>query len=220
MAWPSWFPQISRPKGWPDWPDIFTVVIPREWPEGLFGLETNGEGDLQATGETLALARDFLEQVLRYLWPQTVIDSIDDDGIWLDDWEAVFNTTGGSSDLTARAERLVAAFRQRGTMTEALVQAIMAPAFGETDPSKIAFESPTAAAVAAASPDEDWQWVFLHTNMHIYHADETTAPDQEMAETLIAKIKPTGDTWSVGQYKRLKWGTPGEEGAWDQATWG
>ncbi len=215
MAWSPWMPIAARPAFWQDWSSIFREVIPLEWPKRLFGMGSQAYSDLIAFGESLALARDMLSVLQHNIWPAH------DGNDWLfqERWEEVFGVQpDGTRDH--RTSRLIAVMRQRGTMTEALVKAIMCRAWGSDDPSIVSITSPDPATFAASGAVDDWQWAYLGHNMHIYHTAETDAPDQGLAEDLIRKIKPTWETWSVGQYKNLVWGTPGEEGAWDQATWG
>jgi hypothetical protein len=212
MAWPSWFPNTptgSRPTTWDDWTALFKQVIPRQWPTGLFGRDGNAWKDLTSMGESYALVRDLLQFLQRYLWPTK-----DDGGVFVPLWEEVFNISPAGS-LTTRKNRLIATMRQRGTMTEDLIKALFAPAFGSNDADSVGLESPTQGWTAS----DDTDGAFLGNNMHIYSADESTEPDPMIID-LIAKVKPTWQIWSYGQYKRLKWGTPGEEGTWDHATYG
>ena len=219
MAWPSWMPSAARPSIFPDWSEIFRTVIPREWPENLFGPGTQGMGDLKATGESLALARDMLEFALRYIWPGKDTGS----GYFLSDWEKVFGISPAAT-LASRSYRIIASMRQRGTMTEGLVKAIMAPAFGTTDPAEVAFDSPSSADVAAeysATATTENHVAFLGTNLHIYSgATPQVEPDWGLAADLIARIKPTGDTWSFGKSNYLIWGVHADDGEWDRRTWG
>ncbi len=112
--------------------------------------------------------------------------------------------------------------RQRGTMTEDLVKAVLIRAWNLDDPSLLTITVATTTEIVAemSATSEEWQWTFAQTNMHISLTSEASAPDQGMAEDMIRKIKPTWENWSVGQYKFLAWGVAGAEGAWDQAVWG
>ncbi len=219
MAWPSWMPTAARPAGWTDWSEVFRKVIPREWPENLFGIGTQGMSDLIAFGESLALTRDLLEFMLRNLWPGR--DTVN--GLFLSRWEAVFDISPAAT-IDERANRIIASMRQRGTMTSDLVKAIMAPAFGSANPGDVVFESPTSADAEAAystTTSSDAQGVLLGTTMHIYSgATPPVEPDFALAYDLIERIKPTGDSWSVGKFNRLFWGVAGAQGSWDRATWG
>ena len=215
MAWPSWMPIAARPSNWLDWSTIFRETIPREWPKRLFGAGSQAYSDLIAFGETLALARDMTSLLQHNIWP--ALDG--NDNIFTDRWEEAFGIQA-SGALDDRTSRLIAFMRQRGTMTEDLVKAIMCRAWDSDDPSAVSIVSPDPSTYAASGAVEDWQWAYLGHNLHIYHTAETAEPNRSLAEDMIRKIKPTWETWSVGQYKFLAWGTPGEEGAWDQAVWG
>jgi hypothetical protein len=214
MSWPSWMPIAARPATWIDWSTIFRSVIPREWPKRLFVAGSQAYADLVAFGEALALARDMLSVLQHNIWPA------EDGNHWLftDRWEEVFGIQPSGS-LDQRTSRLIAFMRQRGTMTEDLLKAIMCRAFATHNPADIGINSPTPAAYAASGAVDEWQWAFLGHNMHIY-STSNAAIDRGLAEDLIRKITPTWELWSAGTYNELIWGTPGEEGAWDQATWG
>lgn len=215
MAWPTWMPIVARPSTWIDWSDIFRETTPREWPKRLFGLGSQAYHDLIVFGEALALSRDMTSLLQHNIWPH--LDG--NDNIFTDRWEEAFGLLpDGTAD--ERTNRLIAHLRQRGTMTEDLIKAVMCRAWGSDDPSTVSISSPDPAAYAASGAADAWQWAYLGTSLHIYHTAESAEPNRGLAEDLIRKIKPTWETWSVGQYKYLAWGTPGEEGAWNQATWG
>jgi hypothetical protein len=175
--------------------------------------------DLKAFGESLALSRDLLEFALRYIWPGKDTGS----GYFIPDWETVFNISPAAT-LADRSYRIIASMRQRGTMTSDLTKAIMAPAFGTTDPNSVSFASPTSTEAEAAystTTSDDKQAVFLGTNMHIYSsASPPVEPDFALALDLIERIKPTGDTWSVGKFNSLIWGVHANDGEWERRTWG
>ena len=212
MAWPSWFPYTptgSRPATWDDWPTILQEVIPRQWPPKLFAKDGNAWKDLKALGESIALMRDILQFMQRYLWPNK-----DAGGVFIAMWEDVFGL-GPANTLALRQQRLEAAMRLRGTMTQEQVKAIMAPAWGHTNTDGVGLESPTQGWTAS----DDQSGAFLGDNMHVYDSNEAAEPDPMIID-LISKTKPTWQFWSYGRYKRLKWGVAGAEGTWDNATWG
>lgn len=212
MAWPSWFPYTptgSRPATWDDWVTILQEVTPRQWPARLYARDSEAWLDLKSFGESIALMRDILQFMQRWLWPNK-----DTGGTFLALWEAVFDLAPAKS-LALRQQRLEAAMRQRGTMTQQLVKAVMAPAWGHTNTDLVGLESPTQGWTATDDPEG----AFLGDNMHIYDINEAAEPDPMIID-LIAKVKPTWQIWSYGQYKRLKWGVAGAEGSWDRATWG
>ena len=212
MAWPSWFPYTptgSRPSNWDDWPDLLKQVVPRQWPHRLFAKDSEAWLDLEALGESLALMRDILQFMQRGLWPGKDIG-----GTFVSLWEAVFDLEPAKT-LALRKQRLEAAMRQRGTMNQQLVKAIMAAAWGHANSDLVGLESPTQGWTAS----DDQGGAFLGDNMHIYDVAEAAEPDPMIID-LIAKTKPTWQIWSYGQYKRLKWGVAGAEGSWDNATWG
>jgi len=210
MAWPTWMPLAARPANWIDWSTIFRAVIPREWPKRLFGGDSQAYSDLIAFGEALALARDWLSFLQNSLYPNQ-----DSNGIFTARWERVYDVQPKGS-ITDRNNRLVALFRQRGTMTEDAVKAILCRAWDSDDPSILSFESPDPADVATAmgAGTTEWQWAQLQTQLHIYSNSAPTAePDYSIIADLIAKIKPTWEKWTFGRYNHGKYeGSGGPEG--------
>jgi hypothetical protein len=212
-------PIAARPSSWIDWSEIFRETIPREWPKRLFGLGSEAYKDLVAFGETLALARDMLSVLQHNIWPALDVN----DALFIDRWEEVFGLQpDGSNDV--RTSRLIAVMRQRGTMTEDLVKAIMCRAWGSDDPSIVSLANPAAADVASVAPSEDWMWAQLQSQMYIYHTAETDLPNAGLISDLIIKNKPTFENWYYGQHFRLKWEGPpggpgGGEGGWNQGCW-
>jgi hypothetical protein len=196
-------PSATRPSLFPDWSDFFRTVVPREWPNRLFAVGSEARADLIALGESLALTRDLAQFIQLYLWPEK--DSAY--AIFLDLWEAVFDVSP-SSTTALRIDRLVATFRQRGTMTYALTKAILVRCFStETDPSTIELSSPTAANVAATNTLGDETRARGGTSMHIYHVAETKTPTLKLAWDLINQIKPAWERWTIGKWKYGRYGS-------------
>jgi hypothetical protein len=179
----------------------------------LYAAGSQAIADLVALGESLALARDLASFLQHNIWPQ----HDDEHGLFIEDWEEVFGLLP-YGDIDARVDRLISTLRQRGTMTQDLVKAIMCRAWGSDNPNDVTITSVNLATTV--DPDEDWQWAFMQTNMHIFHSAQTQEPDFGMAYDLIAKIKPTWETWSVGKAKTLKWGVHADDGEWNQRLWG
>jgi len=202
MAWPSWMPSASRPSAFPDWSDIYRTVVPREWPARLFAVGSEAMSDLIAHGESFALARDLLQFVQSYIIPEN--DSTY--AIFLDKWEEVFNVAPAAT-TGLRIDRLVAALRQRGTMTRALTRAIMCRAYSKTAPSSVTLVSPTAANVAATDTLGDETKIRGGTSMHIHYWDESIDPDLSLAWDLINQIKPAWEQWTVGKWQYGRYGS-------------
>jgi hypothetical protein len=208
-------PLAARPAAWLDWSTILRDVTPREWPKRLFAQGSQAYADLVAFGESLALARDMLSFLQHNIWPAKDAN----DNVFTDRWEAVFDIQpSGTTD--DRTSRLIALFRQRGTMTEDLVKAIMCRAWDSDDPDVVRITYPDPADVATLNPAEDWQWALPQTNLHLYHFTETVEPNWKIAQDIINKIKPTWETWSFGKNRYLKWGVHADDGEWDRRVWG
>ncbi len=219
MAWPSWMPIAARPANWIDWSAIFRETMPREWPKRLFGAGSQAYQDLIAFGEAMALARDLASLLQHNIWP--ALDAVD--FILSDRWEEAFGIQPSGTN-TERTDRLIAFIRQRGTMTQTLVKAIMARAWGADDASAVTLVNVDPADVAALGTIPDWQAAQLLSQMYIYHTAETTAPNASLIRDLIAKNKPTFENWYYGRFYRLKWEGPpggpgGGEGGWNQGCW-
>jgi hypothetical protein len=193
---------------------VLRDVVPREWPKKLFSASAEAWADLIATGEALALARDMLSFMQQRLWPAK--DTRDYN--FLEDWEAAFSLQQ-KGDEDKRTDRVIANLRQRGTMTQDLVKTIMCRAWGVDDPSRVGLESASPSAVWTEGPDEEWQWAKALSEMYIYDSTEAAMPDEDLIQDLIAKNKPTFETWYYGQYRLLKW-YAGGQGTWNYATWG
>ena len=213
MAWPSWMPLAARPSHWIDWSSIFRDVIPREWPKRLYAQGSQAYADLIAFGEALALARDMTSLLQHNIWP-----ALDTDYLFTDRWEESFGLQPSGTN-SQRVDRLIAHMRQRGTMTQDLVKAIMCRAWGSNDPGIVQLTSPDPADVATAAPDSEKAWAFNQTNMHISQVGAPGSIDQGLAEDMIAKAKPTWETWTVGQLRILNWGVHAIDGEWNQRVW-
>jgi hypothetical protein len=144
------------------------------------------------------------------IWPTQ-----DTNHIFTERWERVYGVNPKGS-LDDRANRLVALFRQRGTMTEDLVKAIMCRAWDSNSPADVTLTSPD----QTVAPECAKHGAFLGANMHISSTADAAEPNAGIIEDLISKVKPTWEIWTYGQYQTLVYGTPGEKGSWDHACWG
>jgi len=183
-------PTAARPTTWMDWSTIFRDVIPREWPKRLFGAGSQSYKDLIALGESLALVRDMLS-----FMQNAVIPALDENYIFLTDWETAFDIKPKGTE-SERMDRVIAMFRQRGTMTQDLVKAIMCRAWGSNDPSVVSIISPA----MTPAPQCAKHGAFLGANMHIYHTAQTAEPDDALIQDLIARVRPTWEYWTYGRY--------------------
>ena len=219
MAWPSWMPLAARPANWIDWSAIFRETMPREWPKRLFGAGSQAYQDLIAFGEAMALARDFASLLQHNIWP--ALDG--NDFILNDRWEETFGLQPqGTQD--ERTSRLIAFMRQRGTMTQTLVKAIMARAWNSENPDVLTLVNVDPVDVAALGAIDDYQAAQLLSQMYIYHTAETVYPAVSLIIDFIAKNKPTFENWYYGQYFRGKYegppgGAGGGEGTYNHATY-
>lgn len=191
MSWPSWMPLAARPATWIDWSATFRDVFPRAWPARLYVSGSDAYSDLVAFGESMALARDMVGVLTHNIWPAADAN----DHLFIDRWEEVFDLQPDGS-FDERTSRLIAIMRQRGTMTQDLVRAIMCRAWNTDDPGAVSLSSPA----ATPAPQCEVHGAFQGSNMHIYHTAQSAAPDVGIIEDLIAKCKPTWETWTYGRY--------------------
>jgi hypothetical protein len=195
MAWPSWFPTASRPATWEDWGAIYKAVSPREWPRGLYRLDSEGWGDLQAFGESLGLVRDLMEWLLRAYFPV-----FDTNGVLLSRWESSLGLSRKAT-IALRLAWITARCRLLGkSMTEADIKSIMCWAWGTTDPAVVSLVHPDTTTIVTYATLGVVTYVQNQNCLHIYRTGESAAPDYGLADTLIAMIKPTWQAWTVGQY--------------------
>jgi uncharacterized protein YmfQ (DUF2313 family) len=199
MAWPSWFPTVSRPSNWRDYSAIYRKVLPREWPPGLWRLGSEGLKDLYALAESLAMVRDRLEWVLVAYFP-----AYDTNGVFLGHWESVFGIAPADT-IAERQNRILAYMRAlRAAMTAAQLKVTFARAFGSDDPADVSIDSPDPADVTAIETLGEITYVFNNNQLHIYSTGETTEPDFKIADDLVDRLVPSGQIWSVSQYQYAK----------------
>ncbi len=208
-AFPSWLPH--DPAGWPLFGTEYKAMAPRQWPEDLYDDEDgNARKDQQAFGRALSLVRRATHWFVTRLWPHR-----DTTGEYWADWEEVFAVAPAATDAL-RQDRLIAALRNRGTLTDLRLRTMFAPVFGESDPATVTIVSPDLDSIPAGATANDHAQ--LQTQLHIYHAAETADIDRQMADQFLARVVPMGDTWSAGRFLRFKWDTAGS--GWDISTWG
>lgn len=209
---PTWFP--SWPTTFPDVQDAYELSVPRQYPEGLYEEGTDEWLDIKSQSIILSWVAQGSEWIQRRIFPQ-----LDAGAMFLHLWEECLAVVQRATTADRQAAIVSSARNARGTATTEKIQNIFAPIFG-IDPEDVAFEYATRADIETAAPDTNQGWAKCLNMLHIYDINETAVPDRDMAEDAIAICKPTWQLWSVGQYKRLKWGVTGAEGAWNQATWG
>lgn len=205
----SWLP--SWPSAWVDLVTQYATAIPSEWPRGLFRTDGQAHADHQALGEVLAYVRQAAEWMLRTILPQN-----DDDELFLDRWEDALGLQSYNSAITTRQQAIVAEWRRRGTVTDALVRSILCAAWGSDDPAVVSLASPDPADVDSVDTLGEETSGRHQSNLHIYRTEEGEAPDYLLAEYLIDRIKPASEHWSVGQYRTGIY----DSGTYDRCVWG
>ena len=206
---PPWLPH--DPAGWPLFGTEYKAMAPRQWPEDLYDDEDgNARKDQQAFGRALSLVRRATHWFITRLWPHR-----DSTGEYFADWEETFGISPAAT-TTLRQDRLIAALRNRGTLTDLKLRTMFAPVFGESDPATVAIVSPDLDSIPAGATADDH--AELQTQLHIHHAAETADIDRQMADQFLGRVVPTGDTWTAGRWKTMQWDVAGR--GWDVATWG
>jgi hypothetical protein len=176
----------------------------------MFDLESQAWADNTALGKCMGYAREFLEWILQTIWVQR-----DDEALWLDKWEAIFDIAQrGTTAL--RQSAILGRIRGYGSGTEDQMRLVFADVF-DGNPDNVGFRNPTAAEITAGASLGETTYVRANNYMHIYHIPETADPDEGLARDLISYNAPTWQEWTLGRYDDLKWDT---EGTYDYSTWG
>ena len=203
---PSWLP--SWPAGWRDIiSDYRRAVRP---PRGLYRDGGEARLDWYAIAESLSMVGRLYEWILQSYHPQR-----DTEELQIDRWGETLRIFRGVGALTRRM-LIVAKLRQRGTTTQDMVKQIFATAWGTMDPSTLTLYRQ--APIAAGTEPTDTLQFREMTHIHIYQTAENDAPDWDFAEELIRLVAPTWATWSVGRYRRMRYGDP--DSGWGRGCWG
>lgn len=191
----SWLP--GWPVNWPDFVATYQQVIPREWPRGLWSVTGEVHKHHEVLGEILAYGRQLLEWILRSWLPQN-----DSEGLFLDRWETVLSLAAAAT-VAERQNAILAAIRNRGTLTIELLRAIVAPAFGNpADLSEITVCGPTPSDIAGeATSASDPIWWFTYT-LHIYQTG-SNALDEKIGDDILRRIAPAWCRWQISDTRRL-----------------
>jgi hypothetical protein len=212
----------TSPSWWPTWPTSFTDLsgIYDQTVRRTFGnlyedVQSDEHKDVGAIAEVFSLVAQGSMWIRNRLFPQ-----VDTDAIFIDLWETAFGILQRGTVTDRQNVILRTARYTLGTVTDAAARAIFAPLFGEPgNANAVTFTTIGAAGIADLQNDpgttED-QWAKATTSMHISHTGETAEPDRSAALDAIEQSKGAHETWTIGQYKSLKWDT---EGGWDTACW-
>lgn len=197
---PPWLPH--DPAGWPLFGTEYKAMAPRQWPEDLYDDEDgNARKDQQAFGRALSLVRRATHWFITRLWPHR-----DTTGEYWADWEEVFAIAPAATDAL-RQDRLIAALRNRGTLTDLKLRTMFAPVFGSSDPADVRVSSPDLDAIPAGATSDDY--AELQTQLHLSHMAETADIDRQMADQLLSRVVPVGDNWTAGRYKICQYDVAG-----------
>jgi hypothetical protein len=145
MADPSWYETWIA--AWEDFSAAYQAMAPRQWPKNLFSETGEGYKDQQGVGEILSWLRKGSKWISECFWPW--LDAAYADAastaapLFLERWEEVFGLAPRGTTYAERANRVLASFRNRGTMTEDRLKAIFISVFGTTDPDKLSLVAPT-----------------------------------------------------------------------------
>jgi uncharacterized protein YmfQ (DUF2313 family) len=185
-------------------------MVKRFFPPGIWTDDSEVRKDHDALGVVLSWARKSLEWIGERIWPW-----LDDDDLFLPDWERSFGLTG-SGTVDERQDRVMVKARSFGTLTLARLQAIMGPKMG-IDPADVAVHSPSGSTVDGYSPDTTWQYNENAFNLHVYDTNGTASFDHTEAWDIIKSLQGSGDDWTVGKHKEFSYDTEGR--GWDQGCW-
>jgi hypothetical protein len=148
MGNPSWYD--SWPASAPDYSGHYQRVAPRQWPKGIYSSEGEAFKDQEAAGEILSWLRKGSWWISEHIWPwldeAAQVAGTISDYLFIDRWQKAF---GLGADALGNA--ILAAMRNRGTLTEAIVDAIFCPVFNTADPDNVSQVAPTPANTWAAA---------------------------------------------------------------------
>lgn len=211
MARPAWLPS-SLPTAIRDFVGDFVAVMPDFLPRRYTRRAADIYLEFQALGESVAYWRELLEWFMRTFLPQH-----DSEGMWLSRHERDYGLRGGGltdSEIDRRQRAILAAMRNRGTLTTERAQAILAPIY-DVPPDEIAFATVAIKDLLAShylvlNPSErDWHRAVDAYSIHVYHSLETVIPDQNALQAELSKLSQSGERWTGGQTKKFLWGTDG-----------
>lgn len=211
MARPAWLP-TALPTAIRDFVGDFVAVMPDFLPRRYTRRAADICLEFQALGESAAYWRELLEWFMRTFLPQH-----DSEGMWLSRHERDYGLRGGGltdSEIGRRQRAILAAMRNRGTLTTERAQAVLAPIFG-VDADEIAFavvaiKDLLASHYTSLNPSErDWHRAVDAYSIHAYHSLGTAIPPQPELQATFSKLAQSGERWTGGQTKKFLWGTEG-----------
>lgn len=203
---PSWLP--AWPSGWPDIEPVYRDLVERIFGPDVYDDDAPEKDDQRALGSVLSWIGQAEQWIHRRIYP-----SRDSGNLFTALWEEALGIPQGPA--AARNDRVLAAFRHRGTGTRELIQAIFAPVFGTTDLADISFVAPDPGAHPAGASDYDK--IDLQNQIHIYSTNEDLDPDHGWGRDLIKKSKPTWERWTIGRYQTAQYDVDGK--GYDEATY-
>lgn len=190
---PSWL--TTSPTEWPDFESHFQGVVPRQYPEDLYADDGEKRAQMRAFGTVMSFVKKATNFFVTRWFPRK--DTTEE---FLNDWAAVLAEPINGT-LAQRQDRLIAKMRNRGTGTTARIQAMFARVFGIDDPTQVSFSSPDLTALPGGLSSNDH--AELQSQMHIFNTGETKPVDRPLADALLARVVPSGDTWTVGQFDKV-----------------
>jgi hypothetical protein len=210
----SWLP--TWPATWPDLVTLWREYVPMEAPRFLWKRGGQAWLDLQALGESLALARQFLEWVLRCYLPNR-----DTTGQLLERWEDDYRLQPAAT-VADRIIAVIAKMREPGTLTILHAKELLCSVFGTNDPAEVSCVYPLAAdmtTAADATGTTEQQWAEMAFQVHWYSTGEDVEPNQSLFERLWRRIAPVTEDWSCGRYCYAEYDddTETEQGEYDQS---
>ncbi len=198
---PGWIDPL--PTGAPDIEGMYERSVPRLWPRGVRFREKQIWLHRQAFGASLsALARTIWWVANRYMPHRDTGDY----PVFMHLWEEMFGQKATGITAT-RIKRVLAAWRTRGTLIEALLLAIFAPVFGTSDATDLACVRARPSDVTAnggdvSNPDHETYYLVNLVYLHVYSISGTLTPDRAMGDELAARIRRSGTiiTYAASRY--------------------
>jgi hypothetical protein len=194
--YPPWLPVVS---GMPDLEAVYRKSIPLQWPRGIRFKDTDIDYHRQAMGVVYSWLAEAVWIVQRKFFPGD-----DDQAIFLPLWEEALRLSPQGT-IADRQARVLAKLRNRGTGNESVIFSIIAPAYGTPDDiSHLRFSTPDLSTILADNPPaDDPGWLDAFTG-HFYSVDATVTVDQDLAQSILARITPGGWRWTAGKTQYLE----------------
>jgi hypothetical protein len=181
----------------PEWDEIYKRIVPGLWPKRYAKSGGQISADLETYGHALSWVREAFDWILHAFFPD-----LDANALFLDRWEAAFGLEAAGT-VAKRQAAVIAAMRQRHTMTEDQIRAIFCQCFSGHDPAEIHFVWPSGADVETYATSDEAH--VKHQNFMLIWND-AGLDNLVMADALIRRLCPAWQRWSISEQRSMRYG--------------